>query len=95
MLFELMFITFPLMLNGKVPLLAAALKPGEKPYLIARVGINQGVLLQAAASAVGCVEIGSGGPLRNFRRFYKHRDSKRYPGPPSQRGVNTPTGLGS
>jgi hypothetical protein len=29
----------------------------------ARVGINQGVLLQAAASAVGCVEIGSGGTL--------------------------------
>jgi hypothetical protein len=38
----------------------AVLQPGEKQYLIARVGVRRGVLLQAAASAAGCVEIGSG-----------------------------------
>jgi methylase of polypeptide subunit release factors len=49
--------------NGRVPMRPAALKPGERPYLIARVGINRDVLLQAAASAAGCVENGSGGVI--------------------------------
>jgi Integrase core domain len=40
------------------------------------------------------VEIGSGGPPRNFRRYYKHRDSKGNPGPPSKGGVSPPADLG-
>ena len=47
--------------NGRVPMRPAALKPGERRYLIARVGINRNVLLQAAETAAGCVEIGRGG----------------------------------
>ena len=34
---------------------------GDKPFLIARVGLNRLVLLAAAASAAGCVKSGSGG----------------------------------
>ena len=49
--------------NGRVPMRPAALKPGERTYLIARVGINRNVLLDAAASAAGCVENGSGGRI--------------------------------
>jgi len=48
------------MFGGKVPLRAAIVKPGEKPYLMARVGINRMVLLEAA-SAGSCVKSGSGG----------------------------------
>jgi len=47
--------------GGKVPLRAALVKPGEKPYLIARVGINRLILLEAAAG--GWVESGSGGRI--------------------------------
>jgi len=50
------------MFGGKVPLRAAVVKPGEKPYLIARVGINRQVLLEAA-SAGSCVKFGSGGRI--------------------------------
>jgi hypothetical protein len=46
------------MFGGKVPLRPAPVKPGEKPYLSARVGLNRSVLLEAAG---GCVEFGSGG----------------------------------
>jgi hypothetical protein len=46
-------------IDGK-PLRAAQVKAGEKPYLIARVGLNKAVLLEAAGS---CVKFGSGGPL--------------------------------
>jgi site-specific DNA recombinase len=48
------------MFGGKVPLRPAQVKRGEKPYLIARVGLNRSVLLQAAGF---CVESGSGGML--------------------------------
>lgn len=48
------------MFGGKVPLRAAQVRNGEKPYLIARVGLNREVLLQAAG---GCVEFGSGGRI--------------------------------
>ena len=43
----------------------------ERPYLIARIGLNRGVLLEAAASAVGCVKSGSGGRIWDLflRRF--------------------------
>ena len=51
------------MFGGKVPLRAALVKPGEKPYLIARVGLNRNVLIEAAAS---CVKSGSGGPILNL-----------------------------
>jgi hypothetical protein len=37
------------MFGGKVPLRPGTLKPGERPFLIARVGLNRSVLLQAAA----------------------------------------------
>jgi hypothetical protein len=47
------------MFGGKVPLRPAQVKRGEKPYLIARVGLNRAVLLEAAGS---CVKFGSGGP---------------------------------
>jgi hypothetical protein len=50
------------MFGGKVPLRAALVKPGEKPYLIARVGINRQVLLEAAAAG-SCVKSGSGGVI--------------------------------
>jgi hypothetical protein len=36
-------------------------RPGEWPYLIARVGLNRNVLIEAAIS---CVKSGSGGALR-------------------------------
>ena len=45
----------------KVPLRAAGVPPGTKLYLIARTALNRNVLLEAAASAGGCLEIGSGG----------------------------------
>jgi hypothetical protein len=51
------------MFGGKVPVRPAVVKPGERPYLIARVALNREVLLQAAASAAGCLEIGSGGAI--------------------------------
>jgi hypothetical protein len=53
------------MFGGKVPLRAAQVRLGEKPYLIARVGINREVLLEAA-SAGSCVKFGSGGSLRTL-----------------------------
>jgi hypothetical protein len=46
-------------------------KPGEKPYLIARVGINREVLFEAA-SAGSCVKSGSGGTqllIPTYRRL--------------------------
>ena len=43
------------MFGGKVPLRPAQVLPGEKPYLIARIGLNRLILLEAAAGS--CVEI--------------------------------------
>jgi hypothetical protein len=43
------------MFGGKVPLRPGTPKPGERPFLIARVGLNRSVLLQAAASAARCL----------------------------------------
>jgi site-specific DNA recombinase len=51
------------MFGGRVSLRPAVVKPGTKPYLVARIALNRNVLLQAAASAAGCW-IGSGGTLR-------------------------------
>ncbi len=48
------------MFGGKVALRPAQVKNGEKPYLIARVGLNRDVLLEAAGS---CVKFGSGGRI--------------------------------
>jgi hypothetical protein len=50
------------MFGGKVPLRAAQVEAGEKPYLIARVGINREVLLEAALAG-SCVKFGSGGVI--------------------------------
>jgi hypothetical protein len=49
--------------GGKVPLRPADTKPGERPYLVARLSLNRAVLLEAAAGAAGCVKCGSGGML--------------------------------
>jgi len=46
--------------GGKVPLRQAVTRPGEKPYLIARVALNRAVLLQAAAQAANCLELVAG-----------------------------------
>src|SRR5262245_10549134 len=46
---------------GKVPLRPAETKPGERPYLVTRLGLNRTVLLEAGANAAGCVFGGSGG----------------------------------
>lgn len=51
------------MFNGKVPMIPAKTKTGERPYLIARLASNRMVLLEAAANAAGCLESGSGGTL--------------------------------
>jgi hypothetical protein len=48
------------MFGGRVPLRPGTPKLGEKPFLVARVGINRMVLLEAAASAANCVKSGSG-----------------------------------
>jgi hypothetical protein len=52
------------MFGGKVPLRPAQVRPGEKPYLIARVGLNRNVLIEAAGS---CLKVGSGSPLQNWK----------------------------
>jgi hypothetical protein len=39
------------MFGGKVPLRCAPVKAGEKPYLIASIGLNRTVLLEAAGAA--------------------------------------------
>ena len=49
--------------GGKIPLRRAKRKPGERPCLVARVGLNRAVLLEAAASAAGYVKSGSGGGI--------------------------------
>lgn len=49
--------------GGKVPLRQAEPKLGEKRFLVARVGLNREVLLEAAATAAGCVKSGSGGRI--------------------------------
>lgn len=49
------------MFGGKVPLRPAQVRPGEKPYLIARIGLNRLILLEAAAGS--CVKFGSGGRI--------------------------------
>ena len=48
----------------RLSLRPAKTKPGERPYLIARIALNRGVLLEAAAA--GCVKSGSGGAIRQF-----------------------------
>jgi hypothetical protein len=52
------------MFGGKVGLRPAPIQEGEQPYLIARVGLNRHILLNAAAEAAGCVKCGSGGRIR-------------------------------
>jgi hypothetical protein len=53
------------MFGGKVQLRPAEVANGEKPYLIARVGPNRSVLLEAAG---GCLQVGSGGPIWTKRQ---------------------------
>jgi hypothetical protein len=48
------------MFGGKVQLRPAEVADGEKPYLIARVGLDRTVLLEAAG---GCLQVGSGGEI--------------------------------
>jgi len=49
--------------GGRVKMRAGVTKPGERSYLIARITLNHTVLMEAAASAAGCVIGGSGGAL--------------------------------
>jgi len=49
------------MFGGKVALRPAKTKRGERPYLVARLGLDHTILLEAAAGAAGCVKSGSGG----------------------------------
>jgi hypothetical protein len=49
------------MFGGRIPLRRAEVADGEKPYLIARMGLNRAVLLEAAGM---CVKSGSGGRIR-------------------------------
>jgi len=58
-----------MLFGGKVPVRPGTPKLGERPFLVARVGLNRGVLLQAAASAANCRELGSGGPIAEL---YSH-----------------------
>ena len=51
------------MFGGKVGRRPAPIQEGEQPYLIARVGLNRHILLDAAAEAAGCVKCGSGGRI--------------------------------
>ena len=53
--------------NGKVPLRPGKTKPGERPFLVARVGLNRSIVLEAAARAGGCLESGSGGVIWQLR----------------------------
>jgi hypothetical protein len=48
------------MFGGKVQLRPAEVADGEKPYLIARVGLDRSVLLETAGS---CLQVGSGGRI--------------------------------
>jgi len=48
--------------GGKVPLRPGTPKAGERPFLVARVDLNHGVIFEAAANAAGCLKTGSGGP---------------------------------
>ena len=48
------------MFGGKVPLRCGPVKPGEAPYLIARVGLNRNMLLEAA------LKVGSGGRILEY-----------------------------
>ena len=51
--------------GGKVPVRCAPVKPCEKPYLIARIGLNRQVLLDAAGAAI-CLQNGSGGRILEY-----------------------------
>lgn len=51
------------LLGGKVPLRPGIPQRGERPFLVARLGLDRGVLLQAAASAANCRKLGSRGPI--------------------------------
>jgi hypothetical protein len=47
----------------EVPLWRGQMQPGEHPYLVAHVGMNHRILLQAATNAAGCVESGRSGRI--------------------------------
>ena len=49
--------------GGKVPVRPSEPKRGEKPFLVARMGLNRKALFNAAVGAAGCLEFGSGGGL--------------------------------
>ena len=49
--------------GGRIPVRRAALKPGERPYLIAWLALKREVLLEAEAGAAMCLQSGSGGRI--------------------------------
>jgi hypothetical protein len=62
--------------GGKVTLRPAPVQGGKRPFLIARVGINRDILLEAAADAAGCVKSGSGGSIRSLLARLPRRVSR-------------------
>ena len=54
----------PVLPAAIAPVRPAVVKAGEKPYLIARVGLNRLILLEAAAGS--CLQVGSEGPLLEY-----------------------------
>jgi hypothetical protein len=57
------------MFGGKVQLRPAETKPGERPYLVARLGLNRAVLLEAAAGAAGCMKVVAGARFNLYHAF--------------------------
>ena len=57
--------------DGKVPLQPAKTKRGERPYLVARAGLNRKVLIEAAERRLGVDNLvaGAGFVLSLHSRF--------------------------
>jgi hypothetical protein len=49
--------------GGKVLMRPGGPKPVERPFPVARMGLDRKVLINTAVGAVGCVEFGSGGRI--------------------------------
>lgn len=51
----------------------AETKPGERPFLVARLSLNRAVLLEATAGCVKCGSEGTLKPLSRVRILLKNR----------------------
>lgn len=63
-------------------------KPGEKPFLVARLGLNRKALFDTAVGAAGCLKFGSGGllPALSQGRIAVDSDLGGYAIPQADRG---------